>query len=97
MISIAQKLGNIGSEFGRTMHWKTKQEAAPMNASLERLLSLLDAFIKEDLTLPQRRELLRLRELILDHILDTGLYSNSLSTLNTYFIQFGLLARQHHS
>ena len=88
-MSLAQQMGNIGSEFSRMISLKQKGDLKNSQNSFDRTLGLLD------LTISQRksRELFRLREVICDLFLGTNTYKVSTKYLKDYFLFFALSAR----
>ncbi len=88
-MSLAQQMGNIGSEFSRMISLKQKGDLKNSQNSFDRTLGLLD------LTISQRksRELFRLREVICDLFLGKNTYKVSTKYLKDYFLFFALSAR----
>ena len=88
-MSLAQQMGNIGSEFSRMTSLKRKGDLKNAQNSFDRVLELLD------LTISQRknRELFRLREVICDLFLGSNIYKVSTKYLKDYFLFFALLAQ----
>lgn len=85
-LSLAEQMGNIGSEVGRSISGKSKE------AAKERALELFDLTISDNRWVgPKRREIARARESYL-----TALDSNDLkdlNALNKYFYYFAVSAR----
>ena len=88
-MSLAQQMGNIGSEFSRMTSLKQKGDLKNVQNSFDRVLEILD------LTISQRknRELFRLREVLCDFFLGTNFYKVSTKYLKDYFLFFALLAQ----
>ncbi len=86
-MSLAQQMGNIGSEFSRMISLKQKGDLKNAQNSFDRVLELLD------LTISQRknRELFKLREIICDLFLNKNNYNVSSEYLKKYFINFALI------
>lgn len=92
-LSLAEQLGNIGSEVSRTKNWQNKNPATAAKAS-ERALELLDLTINDKRWYTGLKELTRLREIFCDTIFNEGQeYQSSLTDLEKYFFPFTLLAR----
>ena len=92
-LSLAEQLGNIGSEYGRARNWRLKNNQVYFNKAAERALELMD------LTMADRRwgyfrlkELARAREEICKDLYALDVEQPILS-LENYFNQFALLAR----
>ena len=62
-MSIAEQLGNVGSEYSRILASRKRGDENRFRAALSRFLELLDFTINDiRWDLPRKRELLRLRE-----------------------------------
>lgn len=91
-LSLAQQLGNIGSEVSRTLTWKGKDPSVSQKAA-ERALELFDLTAQDLRWRGRLKEILRARELFCDAIAGGGVYGSSLESLEQYFFYFALLAR----
>ena len=91
-LPLADQLGNIGSEVGRTRTWQAKDERVFWGAAT-RALELLD-LTREDARWRKRRfEINRARECFADAVLGGNEYGSTLADLEKYFMQFALVAR----
>ncbi len=94
-LSLAEQLGNVGSEVGRAAKWQGKDEESFWGA-VTRALELLD-LTREDARWRKRRlELNRARETFSDAVLGGKEYKSSLADLERYFMQFALYACRAH-
>ena len=84
-MSLAQQLGNIGSEYSRFKHWQERGDTAKQDQALARALELVDLTIASCSDQARLRELTRLREAVADHLLSRD--------LEKYFLPFAILAR----
>ena len=92
-LSLADQLGNIGSEVGRAAKWQGKDEKSFWGA-VARALELLD-LTREDARWKKRRpELDRAREVVADAILGGREYGSRLADLEPYFMRFALFTRK---
>jgi len=91
--SLAQQLGNIGSELSRVGHWEARQDLENRNKSLERALALIDLTLRDERWRSRLKELARLREVISDWYVDQGEYEIPPGALEAYYTSFALLAR----
>ncbi|MBI4090977.1 MAG: hypothetical protein HY422_03050 [Candidatus Komeilibacteria bacterium] len=90
-LSLAEQLGNIGSEYERAKKWREQKDPRFQNA-FDRFLELLDlTSTSKNLALARRRELLRLREVACAELTQAADHSAGLSS---YFYHFALLARK---
>lgn len=94
-LSLAEQLGNVGSEFDRTVKWVRKQQPIFAQNAFDRMLELLDLTVAD----PRWRnyfrlkELVRLREQVCAGFLDGFKDASSTSGLQKYFMNFAILAR----
>lgn len=92
--SLANQLGNVGSEYERALTSKTRGDHARFEKAFERLLELLDLTIADPRWKNHRlKELTRLREVICDELFAETQEFNHPSDLREYFLYFGILAR----
>lgn len=94
-LTLAEQLGNIGSDFERAVRWKQKNQPEFFRSTATRLLELLD------LTLVDRRwhnhrlkELARVREEVCVALFGEQLDDQSLGGLQRYFLSMASLARR---
>ncbi|MBI2086757.1 MAG: hypothetical protein HYT69_01130 [Candidatus Zambryskibacteria bacterium] len=92
-LSLAEQLGNIGSEVGRAAKWQGNDEKSFWGA-VTRALELFDLTQMDKRWKSRRLELDRAREVFADAVLGGKEYQNSLPDIERYFMQFALLARQ---
>ena len=84
-LTIAEQLGNVGSEYSRAVNNRNTNEVR-FNAARNRFLELLDlTIIDPRWNVFRKRELLRLREISCE---------NFPADLQAYFDRFALLARK---
>ena len=93
-LSLAEQLGNIGSEVSRAVLWKGKDEELFENAVL-RALELFDLTLEDSRWRAGLREIARARELFCDAIYGNGEYNTTLEDLDRYFFHFAYLARRN--
>ncbi len=90
-MSLEEQLGNIGSEFGRALRWKQKNQPAYFQKAFDRMLELTDLTINDPRWRgPRLKELCRLRE---NACLELSDKPQNPEGLNKYFLQFATLAR----
>lgn len=92
-LSLADQLGNVGSEVGRAAKWQGKDEASFWGA-VGRALELIDLTREDGRWVKRRRELDRARETFADAVLGGSEYRSTLADLERYFMQFALYARR---
>ena len=91
-LSLAEQMGNIGSEISRAFKWQNKDKELYENA-VDRALELLDLTISDSRWRARLKELSRVREIICDTFFGGKKYFDSFERLNNYFFHFAYLAR----
>ena len=93
-LSLASQLGNVGSEYERAVRWKERGDEARFEQAFARMLELLDLTIADPRWKNYRlRELTRLRESACDELDGKTRELPHASSLSSYFLYFGILAR----
>lgn len=92
-LSLADQLGNVGSEVGRARASQGKDEERFWGAA-GRALELLDLTRADARWKKRRAELDRARETVADAILGGKEYGSTLAGLENYFMQFAFYARR---
>ncbi len=87
-----EQMANVGSEVGRAINWRSKNE---INSRLafERALELLDLTIDDEKNKTRRRELTRVREVLADFFVGDNAYRSSDVIWQNYFYAFNYAAR----
>ena len=93
LLSLAEQLGNIGSEVSRAAAWQGRDRAL-YAAALDRALELLDLTIADPRHRVGRPELTRVRELLAAAAYGGESYGTTLADLDRYFLAFALVARR---
>ncbi len=94
-LSLAEQLGNIGSEISRTTKWSGRNDALARGA-LERALELIDLTLDDPRhrQSPARlRELARVREVVVDFFAGPNEYQSTAAGLQRYFDAYALACR----
>ncbi len=95
-LSLAEQLGNIGSEISRAIRWSGKN-AGTAQSALYRALDLIDLTLDDPRhrqSLPRLREIARTREVVVDFLAGSNEYGSTSASLLKYFDQFALMARR---
>ena len=98
-LTLAEQLGNIGSEISRAERWKTRNPEISRGAFF-RALELLDLTLDDTRVRASRarlREIARAREVVVDYFFGANQYGSTGPSLLKYFDAFALLARQRPS
>lgn len=97
-LSLAEQLGNIGSEVERAIRWHDKGNDLYFQAAFTRMLELLDLTVMDERWKgPRRKELLRVREALCDSFEKSEAFKIPLSDWPRYFFPFAILARRFPS
>lgn len=91
-LSLAEQLGNIGSEVLRASRQQGKDEKSFWRA-VERALELFDLTLSDNRWKGRSWEIARAREVFCDAVYGGKLYKSSLQDLVRYFDQFAYAAR----
>lgn len=90
-LSLAEQMGNIGSEVSRANNWQKKDEKLFWGA-IERALELFDLTLADPRWKGRYLEIARAREVFCDAIYGGKLYNSSFENLQPYFDQFAYIA-----
>lgn len=93
-LSFMEQMANVGSEVERTILWRNKKNCDYSNMALERSLELLDLTIENNRNKSRLKELLRLREALVDYFLFGNQFSSSDQLWRSYFYPFNFAARK---
>lgn len=93
-LSLAQQLGNVGSEVNRALRWRTRNTKIAQGA-LDRALELIDLTLDDPrhrASVARLREICRVREVLLDFLVGTNQYGSTEAALQRYFDVFAVAA-----
>ncbi|MBU0625586.1 hypothetical protein KKF05_04550 [Patescibacteria group bacterium] len=92
-LTLAEQMGNIGSEVGRAGSWRERGQQEYFDKAFERALELFDLTLADERWKgARRREIARARDQVCE-VLKYGGVDESLKSLNNYFFKFALAAR----
>ena len=90
-LSLAEQLGNIGSEFLRAKTWQSRTDEDRFRDAKTRFLELMDLTLSDPRwNSPRRREFARVREQAVEELEDA---QDTKQSLQKYFDQFAFQAR----
>jgi hypothetical protein len=93
-LTLAQQLGNVGSEYERALRSKSSNDATRFEHAFARMLELLDLTISDARWKNHRlKEFTRLREVLCDELWNDTPEIIHPRDLREYFLYFGILAR----
>lgn len=94
--ALVEQMANIGAEVGRSINWKKKGNTNMSMSALYRGLELLDLTINDKKNKNSLKEILRVREALVDFFIGSNIYKSSNSIWERYFYYFNLAARKNH-
>lgn len=86
-LSFLEQMANIGSEVERTISWNEKNNAVYSDKAFIRSLELFNMTLDSNLTLSQRKEVARAREIWTDFIRYGNQYKSDKEQWRRYFLQ----------
>lgn len=93
-LTLAEQLGNAGSDVGRAIRARASGDTARFESALDRALELLDLTLEDERWRgPRRREIARAREVVCDHLVGSGDYGWTDESLDAWFMAYALAAR----
>lgn len=92
-LTLSEQLANVGSEVGRTVNWRNKDNQQYSNNAFERALELLDLTITDKKNIKRLKELTRLREILVDYFFGDNQYLSTDESWQKYFYAFNYAAR----
>ena len=95
-MSLCEQMSNIGSEVGRALNWRKKGKEDLSKKAVFRALELLDLSLNSVRPFSRLKEIVRLREAIVDYFYGSNQFSSSEILWQTYFNHFNYAARKNH-
>ena len=95
-MSLAEQMGNIGSEVDRIASWKKKGNEDYAMKALYRSLDLFDLTASDPRWKNRLKEILRAREFLCDLYIGDNTYNFTAEYFSKYFLAFAVAARKKH-
>lgn len=95
-LTLAEQLGNVGSEVSRALKWQHRNPRISRGA-LDRALELLDLTLGDPRhreSVARLREIARAREVVVDFLAGTNEYGSTDTSLQRYFDAYAIAARR---
>lgn len=89
-LSLAQQMGNIGSEAQRAFSLQKGGEEKQKEKSIDRFLELIDLSLADKRWQKRCLEICRVREILCDYFFAKNSFGNSFENLINYFNAFAL-------
>ncbi len=96
-MTLAEQMGNIGSEVSRALNWKNRGNDEYARKAVVRALELIDLSLQSGGGFPRLRELARLREAVVDYFLGDNEFRSTESLWRSYFDHFAIAAARRKS
>lgn len=90
---LLEQMGNIGSEVGRAIKWRSQGKEEKSQAALCRGLELFDLTVDDPKNRSRLKEVLRSREAFLDFFVGDNEYHSTAEQWEKYFLAFAIAAR----
>lgn len=91
-LSLPEQMANIGSEIARTINWRDKNKEYSQNA-FYRALELTDLTIADPQNKKRLKEIIRMREFLVDYFFGKNIYKSSDKLWQKYFYAFTWASR----
>ena len=91
-LPFVEQLANVGSDVERTIQWKNRGEPEYSQKAFERALELLDLTIADPKNRKRLREIVRVREALVDYFMYDNVYGTTAELWQKYFIDFNYAA-----
>lgn len=94
-MTIADQLGNVGSEVNRAISWRARRNREQSGRALDRMLELMDLTLADGRwSGRRRREIARVREGLCDSFFGDGVMGGMPESWMPYFDAFARVARR---
>jgi len=95
-LSLIEQMANVGSEVERALSWR-KRNPEYSRKAFERALELLDLTIADQKNVHRLKEILRVREALIDYFVFDNTYGSTDESWKKYFFAFAYAARNKNS
>jgi hypothetical protein len=93
-LTLAEQLGNIGTEVARALRTSAHGDVERSRDALDRALELFDLTLADDRWATRRKEIARAREVVCDFLVGDNEFGSSGEALDAYFLGFAMVARR---
>ncbi|MFB3880933.1 MAG: hypothetical protein ACE149_06700 [Armatimonadota bacterium] len=90
---LVEQMANVGSEVHRTISWRDRNAEQSRNA-LFRALELIDLTVEDPKNVKRLKEILRVREALVDYFMYDNAYGSTDELWEKYFYAFGVAANR---
>lgn len=92
LFSLMEQFSNVGSDIERAIRWKERGEPEDSKAAFERALELLDLTVADPKNRNRLKEILRMREALVDYFMYDNEYMTSDEFWRQCFLDYGWAA-----
>lgn len=90
--SLMEQLANVGCDIERTIQWKRRGDLELSKKAFERALELIDLTVADPKNRHRLREVLRVREALVDFFVYDNEYNSTEQAWQNYFFAFNYAA-----
>jgi len=91
-LSLMEQLANVGTDLSRAFRWKKRGNHELSQQAFYRVLELLDFTIRDPKNRKRLKEVVRTREVLIDHFMFDNKYKTTEESWEKYFLQFNYAA-----
>ena len=95
-LDFLEQMANIGSEVEQAIRWKNKKNRDHFMRAFERMLELIDLTAEDPANRNRLKELMRVREALVDFLFYENEYHSTDEMWQKYFNQFNYACRVEH-
>ncbi|MDI6730982.1 MAG: hypothetical protein QME05_00180 [Candidatus Margulisbacteria bacterium] len=92
-LNFIEQMANIGSEVERAISWRKKNKINYSQMAFDRALELLDLTVADNKNIRRLKEILRIREMMVDYFSFDNIYHSTAEQWQKYFYSFNYAAR----
>lgn len=93
ILSFVAQMANIGSEVERTILWREKGNELYSSLAFDRALELLEMTIADNKNKKRLKEIVRVREMLIDYFKFSNEYASTDKEWRDYFYSFNYASR----
>jgi len=93
-LPLVEQLANVGSEVERAINWKQKNNLPYSEKAFFRALELMDFTISDQRHLERLKEIVRLRESLVDFFAGSNEFVSTNDSMKKYFLHFTYASRR---
>ena len=91
-LSLVEQLANVGCDVERIIRWRNRGENEDSRQAFESVLELLDLTIADPKNKGRLKEIVRVREALVDHFVYDNEYNTTDESWQNYFFDFNYAA-----